>query len=222
MGKTSNLDVRLDDHQAGDGSEWTALHKPISVCEIRRNCDDWDEDKFVKQMMALHGIDKVRGGSYSQTVIHPYMKELLTREIRGATNACFRCGASDHFAVDCDKASCTSSVSRHSHRSKNAKESVVCYKCKGRGHYSNECSYVRPPPPPPPPRPPPPRMQPQPMPSKAQPCAFRRNVVCYTCNRPGHYANVCPGRLNVVCYRCGVRGHYASRCHAGYTIVVFR
>jgi hypothetical protein len=171
----------------------------------------------VKQMMALHGIDKVRGGSYSQTVLHPYVKELLTREIRGATNACFRCGAADHFAVDCDTHSTSSSVSfrsrqsqpRRLHTRSRAKESVTCYKCNVRGHYANECSYVRPPPPPPPPRPPP-------------AASFMKNVVCYTCNRPGHYANVCPSRLNVVCYRCGVRGHYANRCHAGYTIIVFR
>ena len=78
VGKSSNVHVRFEDHQAGEGSEWTARHPPVSLFEIRPNCDDWDEDKFVKQMMALHGIDKVRGGSYSQIHLRPFEKMLLT------------------------------------------------------------------------------------------------------------------------------------------------
>lgn len=208
VGKSNNVEVRLDDHHKNVGSEWTMLHKPVSVCEIRHNCDDWDEDKFVKQMMALHGVDKVRGGTYSQTVLPLFVKELLVREIRGATNRCFRCGASDHFASRCDVASNSTIASTRSQHRQSRPNNVVCFKCNMRGHYANKC----------PQRdrdknhsPPLPRQQP----------SSTRYITCYTCNQQGHYANVCPSRINIKCYRCGARGHYASRCPAGFTIIVF-
>lgn len=223
VGKSNNVEVRLEDHLHHEGSEWTILHKPVSVCEIRHDCDDWDEDKFVKQMMALHGVDKVRGGSYSQSVLPQFVKDLLVREIRGATNRCFRCGASDHFSSSCDVASVSStraSSTIASFRSQtrrqrvNHKQHIVCFKCNCRGHYANEC----------PVREPvhllhPPLQHPSPPPRPENPA---RNVVCFTCNRRGHYASVCPERFNIRCYRCGVRGHYASRCPVESVLIVFR
>ena len=197
VGKSNNVNVRLEDHLHHGGSEWTILHKPVSVCEIRHDCDDWDEDKFVKQMMALHGIDRVRGGSYSQTILPKFVKYLLVREIRGATNKCFRCGASDHFASHCDLASMASVGSSNNRRSKSH---VVCFKCNARGHYANECPQRR----------------------LQASSTSTRNITCYTCQQKGHYASACPSRFKVKCYRCGVRGHYASRCPAGFTIIVFR
>lgn len=198
VGKSNNIEVRLEDHLHSGGADWTILHKPVSVCEIRHNCDDWDEDKFVKQMMALHGVDKVRGGSYSQTVLPQFVKDLLVREIRGATNRCFRCGASDHFAKSCE------SVSSNPQRAK-----IVCFKCNIRGHYANECPHARVS-----------LLQlPKTQPNKP---SSARSVVCYACRQRGHYANVCPSRLDVICHRCGRRGHYSSRCPAGFAIVVFR
>jgi predicted GIY-YIG superfamily endonuclease len=63
VGKTQNLDRRYAEHQAGE-CMWTKLYKPVCVMSTVLG-DAFDEDKITKQLMAKHGIDNVRGGSYA-------------------------------------------------------------------------------------------------------------------------------------------------------------
>ena len=46
IGKTSNIDLRIEQHNELYGSEWTKKYKPINVLEIIKDCDDYDEDKY--------------------------------------------------------------------------------------------------------------------------------------------------------------------------------
>jgi hypothetical protein len=120
VGKTNHIEFRLEDHT---GSEWTKKYKPVSVENIWPNCDDFDEDKYTKIMMYKHGVDNVRGGSYSQIRLPSDISSILVREFRGAKNLCFICGESDHFLKDCPK-----------------KNYTICYKCKKPGHHPNRCT----------------------------------------------------------------------------------
>lgn len=63
VGKSDDAVKRYQQHKGGDGSAWTKLHKPVRIYEIIVG-DDFDEDKITKKLMAEHGIDNVRGGSY--------------------------------------------------------------------------------------------------------------------------------------------------------------
>ncbi len=69
------------------------------------NCDIWDEDKKVKECMHRYGIERVRGGSYAQPVLSQEQLSALQRELLGATDRCYKCGKSGHFARDCHTAS---------------------------------------------------------------------------------------------------------------------
>jgi hypothetical protein len=51
--------------------------------------------------MLEHGIDNVRGGSYSNVNLTEQQRDSLTKELRTAQNACFKCGRKGHFAKDC-------------------------------------------------------------------------------------------------------------------------
>lgn len=112
VGKTSNYEKRMQQHETGiGGSFWTKLHKPMEVIhkfKIQSNSLNKDfvygleEDKVVKEMMCLYGIDNVRGGSYVQETIDPEIKEFLKRELRFAKDLCILCGSNKHFISECD------------------------------------------------------------------------------------------------------------------------
>lgn len=91
VGKTDNFQKRIQQHFSGiGGSYWTKLYKPIEVIrkfEINNTSlllssnkkifGGLEEDKIVKEMMCLYGIDNVRGGSYVQEIIENDAKEFL-------------------------------------------------------------------------------------------------------------------------------------------------
>lgn len=101
VGKTNNFDPRIKDHITNNGSAWTTKYKPLTLVEKYDNCDDFDEDKYVKIYMMRYGIDNVRGGSYSQIVLEPNVIEMLNKELCSATDKCFTCGLSSHFTKEC-------------------------------------------------------------------------------------------------------------------------
>lgn len=103
IGKTTNPTFRLDSHFNSNGSEWTKLYKPIELLELIPDCDPYDEDKYTLKYMASKGIDNVRGGSFIQIKLTDDQINFISNMIKGATDKCFECGESDHFAKDCIK-----------------------------------------------------------------------------------------------------------------------
>jgi predicted GIY-YIG superfamily endonuclease len=101
VGRTTNLPRRLAEHLEGNSTAWTKLHPVIRLYAKKENCDALDEDKYVKLMMQKVGIDKVRGGSYSQINLSRDQISCLQRELNTANNKCFRCGSSNHFIANC-------------------------------------------------------------------------------------------------------------------------
>jgi predicted GIY-YIG superfamily endonuclease len=52
VGKTTNPSFRLESHFNANGSAWTKKYAPIKVLELLLDKDDYDEDKYTKN---LHG-----------------------------------------------------------------------------------------------------------------------------------------------------------------------
>lgn len=68
IGKTTgSYFTDINNHFQGNGCEWTKLHKPIRLEILRHFCDETDDDFYTRMYITKYGIDKVRGGSYSQT-----------------------------------------------------------------------------------------------------------------------------------------------------------
>jgi len=103
IGKATNIEQRLEQHFNSSGSAWTRKHEPIEVEKVYRNVSAFDEDKITKEQMAKHGIENVRGGTYSSVHLTSAQKEGLEQEIAGAEDRCFTCRGSGHFANDCTK-----------------------------------------------------------------------------------------------------------------------
>lgn len=101
VGKSDNLQARLQDHFNGNGSAWTKRHPPIEVVETRPNVSPYEEDKATKEYMAKYGIHNVRGGSYVTINLDTNKYNFLMDEIRMTEGYCTRCGYSTHFVTDC-------------------------------------------------------------------------------------------------------------------------
>lgn len=96
IGKSINVNSRLDDHFSNHGSVWTMIHKPIRVVEVIHNISKYDEDKYTIMYMDMYGIDNVRGGSFCKIKLPYNEKQLIIKMIHGANDKCFTCGRA-HF-----------------------------------------------------------------------------------------------------------------------------
>jgi GIY-YIG catalytic domain len=106
IGKTTkNIEERINEHLSPDmfrSVEWVRKYKPIRILQILHNCDSLDEDKYTKKYMSYYGIDRVRGGTYTQLILPDQKRLCLEDELRSASGSCFRCGKNDgHFAKEC-------------------------------------------------------------------------------------------------------------------------
>jgi len=103
VGKTNRLiDDRYKEHLDGIGSFWTKKYKPLSVIKQIEYSSPFDEDRYVKEYMAIYGIKNVRGGSYNQEELNSETIKFLKNELRTSNNECYKCGSTNHFASECD------------------------------------------------------------------------------------------------------------------------
>lgn len=142
VGKSNDVTSRFQQHLAGTGSAWTRKYRPIALEREIKNASPFEEDKITKELMAKHGIEKVRGGSYVQEELSEFHVEALKMELWGATDKCTTCGRQGHFARNCyarkdvtGKEIDTESESDDD----SSRSSGSCYCCGRSGHYAADC-----------------------------------------------------------------------------------
>lgn len=101
VGRSENVQERIEAHIQGYGSEFTKRYKVKKVIEIIETEDMFEEDKVTKRYMSKYGIDHVRGGSYTTIELSKETKQFLRKEIYGGTNRCYQCGLEGHYIKDC-------------------------------------------------------------------------------------------------------------------------
>ena len=105
VGSTESPPERLAQHRDGKGAAWTSMHVPVGGFATLELVEGEEarlkEDLEVKKLMQKHGIERVRGGSYSSTVLSVESVKALERELRHADDVCLRCGRSNHWIDDC-------------------------------------------------------------------------------------------------------------------------
>lgn len=101
VGKSNNPMKRYEEHLRGEGAAWTRLHRPVGVERIVAQASPFEEDRYTKEYMSMHGIDNVRGGTYCDVELDDFQREALQVEIWAANNKCVRCGRGGHFVREC-------------------------------------------------------------------------------------------------------------------------
>jgi hypothetical protein len=101
IGRTHDPQFRIELHFMHNGSSWTKKYKPIKVIELIENCNEFDEDKYTLMYMEKFGINNVRGGSFCEIKLSDEHISIIKQMLRGATDKCFICGSTKHFAKEC-------------------------------------------------------------------------------------------------------------------------
>ncbi len=167
VGKTNNINIRIEEHFTNNGSQWTQKYKPINILEVIPDFDDFDEDKYVLKMMNEKGIKNVRGGSFSQINLSNDNISFISRMLETSNDKCYICGSIEHFANNCfskkiinnkkdGKCDCISSLWSPHRISKCLIKNIAnffddeeediekikcmnCYRCGRKGHFSKNC-----------------------------------------------------------------------------------
>lgn len=127
----SGLRKRVDAHRRGAGSAWTRKYPVVRLLSSSLCNNRFEEDNKVLELMQEHGIDRVRGGTYSNVYLSRQKREEIEEKLRHNNDACFRCGRKGHFAN-----TCYSWVPEYESESE-AEDS--CYRCGRQGHWASEC-----------------------------------------------------------------------------------
>ena len=109
VGLSADSENRYIEHCAGRGAAWTRLHPPLtavgSYVLVQKNASSFDENAETKRLMARHGVDKVRGGTYTACSLSYAQVAAIREELLSAAGACYRCGKAGHFASSCKQTS---------------------------------------------------------------------------------------------------------------------
>lgn len=85
---SSSISLCIRNHYSGNDVEWTRIHKPVALVK-QIECSEGlnrclQEDLYVKQLMLEHGLERVRGGTYSCVELNLEQKVALENEFRYA------------------------------------------------------------------------------------------------------------------------------------------
>jgi hypothetical protein len=102
IGKTRGSYFKeIDNHFQGKGCEWTKLHKPVRLEILRHFCNETDDDFYTQLYITRYGLDKVRGGSFSQVQLsQQQIYDIINFPVDNHTT-CFKCFMKGHKGYCC-------------------------------------------------------------------------------------------------------------------------
>lgn len=99
----SELETRVAQHMAGDGSEWTKMHTALALVHQIDDAKTTDEDSRVIELMAKYGVEHVRGGSFCTPILSEAEIKFLGKMVDSARGTCYTCHSTQHCTNECPR-----------------------------------------------------------------------------------------------------------------------
>lgn len=136
---SDRLRTRLAEHRAGQGAAWTRRFPAVRIIYSRRSNDPLDEDRKVLELMRIHGVSNVRGGTYSQVELPRRQITSILEQLDHAAGRCIVCGDHGHYARECMADIQDGENECDETESSDESESDVCFRCGRKGHWIRYC-----------------------------------------------------------------------------------
>jgi predicted GIY-YIG superfamily endonuclease len=78
IGESSNFIQSYQQHIDKRSCEWTKLHRTVTISKVIQQTNEYTVNDCVIEYIKKYGIDKVRGGSFSDVVLSPKQLDLLS------------------------------------------------------------------------------------------------------------------------------------------------
>ena len=78
IGESSYFLQAYQQHIDKKACDWTKLHRTITIFKVIQQTKEYTVDDCVVEYIKKYGIDKVRGGSFSDVVLSPKQLDLLS------------------------------------------------------------------------------------------------------------------------------------------------
>jgi hypothetical protein len=147
VGRTTNLQFRIEKHKQEKSSTSWLFHHPFvrieKIYELKDEngntvpADAFLEDAITFKMMALHGLEKTRGGNYCKVILEE-KDSIDIKKILDSQDACYSCGSKEHMWKNCDKTQCRG-CGQFNHIFRDC-PSVICWRCQG-NHFQADCQF---------------------------------------------------------------------------------
>jgi predicted GIY-YIG superfamily endonuclease len=105
VGKSSDIDARIQEHHSGSGASCLGGSSFQEVTRLltsgsSEDLESWERNETLERMRT-HGIENVRGWMFTETRLSDESCHDAFRQICEKYDLCRRCGRSSHFAGRC-------------------------------------------------------------------------------------------------------------------------
>ena len=105
IGKTTDIDIRIEQHFSGNGSQVTKKFKPMSyevLDEVPGFFSNELEHEYTEEFIKKYGYQNVRGGYYTNSKTLKYnSKNKMKLQSSKKNIICYKCGKDGHYANQC-------------------------------------------------------------------------------------------------------------------------
>ena len=117
VGKSNDIDARIQEHQSGLGAACLRGHRVQNIAKLlsngnRDDLESWERNETLERMK-IYGIDNVRGWMFTSATLSRDDYQKAFDQVCEKFDLCRRCGRASHFADKCFAKSVEKWAARH-------------------------------------------------------------------------------------------------------------